>query len=223
LEAETISISGSGKIEGGVKAQSLKISGSGKVEGPADVQDLHISGSGKIAGDARTKIFHTSGSSKVEGSAWAQEFQISGSGRVEKDLHAKEVRISGSAKIGGGVEADRFFASGAFEIGGLLSADEIKISLYGLSRAGEIGGADIEVRKREGSFWFLRWLWGGHDPRLETETIEGDEIYLEHTRADVVRGKRIKLGPGCQIGTVEYSESLQIDPSSAVKEQVQVL
>ncbi|MCL6576409.1 hypothetical protein [Kyrpidia sp.] len=38
------------------------------------------------------------------------------------------------------------------------------------------------------------------------ETIEGDDIYLENTRARVVRGTRVQIGPGCQIGLLEYSE-----------------
>ena len=38
--------------------------------------------------------------------------------------------------------------------------------------------------------------------------IEGDDVDLEYTQADVVRGRRVRIGEGCSIGRVEYSESL---------------
>ena len=38
--------------------------------------------------------------------------------------------------------------------------------------------------------------------------IEGDDVDLEYTEADVVRGRRVRIGEGCSIGRVEYSESL---------------
>lgn len=217
-EAETITISGSGKIEGAVKAKSMRISGSGKIMGAAEVGELRVSGSGKIEGDVRGESFHASGSCKVQGSVRAGELSASGSMKIEQDVHAKGVKFSGSARVGGQVAAERFYASGAFHIEKLLSADVIEVELYGRSYAGEIGGEKIAVRKHEGGIWFLRWLWGG-EQRLETNSIEADEIYLEATIAKTVRGKRVTVGPECRIDRVEYSESLQIDPKSTVKEQ----
>ena len=49
--------------------------------------------------------------------------------------------------------------------------------------------------------------------------IEGDDIHLENTIADTVRGKRIAIGPGCRIGTVEYTETLSVHDDAEVKEQ----
>ena len=54
---------------------------------------------------------------------------------------------------------------------------------------------------------------------LRATLIEGDEIHLEDTSADVVRGKRVEIGPGCHIETVEYSEQLDIHPDAEVKNQ----
>jgi hypothetical protein len=72
------------------------------------------------------------------------------------------------------------------------------------------------VRKHEQIFWLWRWIWGGRDARLETNLIEGDDIYLEYTEAAVVRGKKVTLGPGCEIGTLEYSESYQAHRDASV-------
>jgi hypothetical protein len=48
--------------------------------------------------------------------------------------------------------------------------------------------------------------------------IEGDDVYLEGTHADVVRGRSVCIGPGSRIGNVEYSESLAIDPEAEVRQ-----
>ena len=65
----------------------------------------------------------------------------------------------------------------------------------------------------------LSSAWGGG---LEAELIEGDEIYLENTRADVVRGKQIEIGPHCKIGLIEYSESLKVHDNSDVGQQTKI-
>ncbi len=56
-----------------------------------------------------------------------------------------------------------------------------------------------------------------HEAGFEAETIEGDDVYLEATHATAVRGRRVVIGPGCVIQEVEYSETLQIDPSAQVE------
>jgi hypothetical protein len=35
-----------------------------------------------------------------------------------------------------------------------------------------------------------------------------------------VRGGRIKIGPGCHIERVEYTETLEVAPDAVVKEEV---
>jgi hypothetical protein len=39
------------------------------------------------------------------------------------------------------------------------------------------------------------------------ESLEGDNIYLEHTTAKVVRGKQAALVPECDIRLVDYQTS----------------
>lgn len=57
---------------------------------------------------------------------------------------------------------------------------------------------------------------------LEVETIEGDEIDLEGTKAELVRGKTVVIGAGCEIERVEYSGALTVDKAAKVGEQVKV-
>lgn len=221
VEAESLDISGAGKVAGAVKAHRVLLSGACKITGAVTAQEFHASGAWKVGGDLQGGRVGAAGAGKIEGAVRAQELSCSGTVSIVQGVHAQCVKLSGVFKVGGDVEAAEFRGSGAFKISGLLAADSVEIKLYERSWAREIGGAKIEVRKY-GSFWgWLARLWGGQ-VELVTDLIEADEIYLEATTAKAVRGKKITLGPECQIERVEYSESLQIDPSSTVKELMRV-
>jgi len=96
------------------------------------------------------------------------------------------------------------------------------------SAAKEIGGERIDVRRggwREKGILLdglVKLFAGGGTAALETKQIEGDEVSLEDTEAEVVRGKKVEIGPGCRIGRVEYSESLKVASDAVVKERVKV-
>ena len=47
-----------------------------------------------------------------------------------------------------------------------------------------------------------------------------DDISLEATDAQIVRGTRVKVGNGCRIDTVEYSESLEVSPRATVQNRI---
>ncbi|MDT2276668.1 hypothetical protein P7H20_20140 [Paenibacillus larvae] len=52
--------------------------------------------------------------------------------------------------------------------------------------------------------------------KLKAEVIEGDTIYLENTKADIVRGNRIVIGQGCEIRLIEFKEHFEADKSAKI-------
>jgi len=239
---QSVKVAGSGTIEGDVRAETISAAGSCTIRGSVEAEEVKVAGSGRIAGNVRAEEF------RVE--LKADIVKSSGSLRVGQSLRGSFVKTSGSLTVGGDVEADKFVAEGSFEIGGLLTADEIEIRLGGDCSAREIGGERIEVRQKSPRFrpedlerkverkvkekarakrWRFEELglglsltgFGGYGT-LEAEVIEGDEIYLESTKAGVVRGKRVVIGPDCEIGRVEYEESLDVDESAHVGEEQKV-
>ncbi|MFN1862400.1 hypothetical protein ACK2FO_07110 [Clostridioides difficile] len=56
------------------------------------------------------------------------------------------------------------------------------------------------------------------ESKLFANIIEADEISLENSEVKVVRGKNIKIGKGCYVESLEYSESIEIDEDSIVGE-----
>jgi cytoskeletal protein CcmA (bactofilin family) len=220
-----VSISGAGKVSGDLKAEALRISGAGKVDGRTEALQIVVSGSGAFAGDVVADEMRVSGAARVDGTARVKELKCSGTYRVNESIAAEYVKVSGSLRVGGDVEADIFKASGGFEIEGLLSADKVEIRLGGRCHAREIGGECIDVRRggfRERGILldgFVRMFVGRGAAELRASVIEGDEIHLEDTVADVVRGKRIEIGPGCRIAAVEYAETLDVHDDAKVEKK----
>lgn len=229
MEKETrhdLKISGVGSASGGI-FNNVIIEGKGNISGDLDCADFQTNGVSSINGSIKSITGRINGKSEIKGKLEAKEFKISGSSKIHDNVSVKEIKIEGSAslsgslsaeevKIQGGVkvkgdcQAEIFSAKGAFTIGGLLNAGNIEVILYGGSQAREIGGEKINIRKEKANriiSFFESMLAFGRG--LSTDTIEGDDIYLEYTRAKVVRGNNVSIGPGCVIELVEYRNIFQ--------------
>lgn len=223
-----VSISGAGKVTGELYAEELSMSGSGKVEGLCEVVRLSVSGTGKFDQGVVADEMRVSGIARVEGPVKVKELKCSGTFRAGQNIASEYVKVSGQLSVDGDVEADIFRASGRFDIRGLLAADRIEVQLGGRCRVREIGGEHIEIRRfgskdhpgiLDSLLRALASTWGGE---VEAQVIEGDKVYLEYTRADIVRGKEVQIGPHCTIKRVEYSESYSADDSSSVEQSSKV-
>ena len=221
-EYERVSISGSGKITGDITDDEIKISGSGKIQGLARAVRVSTSGAAVFEAGIVAEELKISGSTRSHGTTEVKELKCSGVFKTDSTLVSEYIKISGSLTVDGDVSSEIFKTTGAFRIKGLLSADHIEINLAGHCEAREIGGERIEVRR---GAWHQRGLildglirifTGSSTSLLRSQLIEGDTIHLEDTEADVVRGKRVVIGPGCTIKTVEYSEELSVDEDAEV-------
>ncbi len=239
-----IHISGSGRINAdGNYYEEVHISGSGRIEGNLRCRSIHVSGSGHFNGNVVCEDeIRTSGSGHFEGSVECGSFSVSGSGHVQNDLKCKALRSSGSSHINGSVSCtdadisgsvsvgkdfsgENVTVSGAATVGGLLNAENITVYLGGNSTIKEIGCTKIEVKEgknRSGLQIGPFKLERKRDYDLTCPIIEGDEVNLINTTSKVVRGKNVRIGPGCAINRVEYSESIEVDSASTVGEQVKI-
>jgi cytoskeletal protein CcmA (bactofilin family) len=225
-------IRGAGSSAGGV-FERVKISGDGTAYGNIEAKQFKTSGRSKVKGDVKSDTFTVSGSSEIEGKLQADTIKISGSVEVGGGVEFHALNVQGTLSVDGPVagtnidlwgmlnvngdcEAEVLNARGSFEVSGLLNAGVIDVKLYGACRAKEIGGETIRIVRSGFGFklksWFFSLFLGTH-AGLEAETIEGDDIRLEYTKAKVVRGKKVSIGPGCEIDLVEYNESLELDDS----------
>lgn len=196
---------GDTKINGSIKADHLRTVGSVSIEGSVQSDSIAITGDLKSTGDVRA------GDLKITGG-------ISTNGTIKGD----NIRLTGYVAAKKNCEGESFRSDGQLSIGGLLNADEIDIRAYGQSGINEIGGDKIVVRKGRGILRVIKSALaaaGFCSEMLEVDSIEGDEIRLEYTKAKVVRGKDVIIDNGCNIELVEYKDSLRVRHGSTVKQK----
>jgi cytoskeletal protein CcmA (bactofilin family) len=213
-----LKINGSGSSAGG-KYDSVVINGNGKIYGDLDCVYLKVNGQCTVNGNVKADSVKINGNGSIKGNLRAEKAKINGTTDIYGNVSVDKAETYGSIRVDGDCNAEVFKIEGTFEIEGLLNAGELELSLYGPSKAHEIGGEKITV-KRKGKYDFLglRYLIGSNK-ELTAESIEGDEIYLENTQARVVRGNNVELGPNCKIELVEYKNSFKQDENDEVATQ----
>ncbi|USG67468.1 polymer-forming cytoskeletal protein [Brevibacillus ruminantium] len=229
-----VTINGTGTATGGY-VDEVKINGAGTITSDLDCINFTCNGTSDVKGAVKAERIRINGTTSIQGHVNADKIQVHGTIDVSGNLAFKEVVVNGSCDIGGMVsgesmeiqgsvsiaqdcEVELFTGKGGFTIDGLLNAGTIDFQLYGKARAREIGGETITIRigKMFGLNKLIKSFFGGaHE--LRADVIEGDEIFLENTRAKVVRGKNIAIGEGCEIDEVEYTGTLNIHDDAKVR------
>lgn len=208
-----ISIRGDGNIVSDVECDTLKIYGTCEAFENVKAESVRVLGEAEVKGNMRTNEMLILGNMMIGGKSELRKIKILGTLESGENLSGDVADIKGSLSVKGDVEYEEFVLNGGLEVKGLLNADKIKIVLrFGESMLEEIGGGKISIKRKSALLPF-----GDHDASLSVKVIEGDEIFLENTKADVVRGNKVKIGSGCHIGLVEYTEDLTQDGSAIVK------
>lgn len=217
-EYDKISISGSANAEGFIRCKELRCTGA--FSGNAEIEcenDIKISGAFKNTGKIKAKEFEASGSAKT-GSISSEIIRVAGAFKVEGSLKATELKIGGGLKTEGDIEAEKAEITGGVSCGGLINAEEIKIELsnsYG-SKAESIGGSRIVIENYREKRIIERIFGRKTCGFVVSESIEGDEIIIEHTRAKTVTGKYVMIGEGCEIELLQYSENAEISSKAKI-------
>ncbi|HTR82726.1 MAG TPA: hypothetical protein VMM58_13945 [Bacteroidota bacterium] len=222
----TVVISGHGTIDGDCDCIDLKVSGAATFNGAVKTDSGKVMGTATINGNFTSADFKIGGYLHVHGKMEAGEIVIEGGAVISGGLSAESVEIKGGVKVKNDCNAETFVSKGAFAVNGLLSADSVDIVLYGPCRAKEIGGEKIEVRKSN-SYHIARIVKSillslDLDEGLTADVIEGDDVYLEDTKAKAVRGNNVIIGDGCEIGLVEYRSKFEQTGNAKVRENKKV-
>jgi cytoskeletal protein CcmA (bactofilin family) len=229
-------VNGSGSSAGG-RFHNVKLNGHGKVSGDVDCTRFECNGNGTVYGNVKAKTVEINGSTDIKGSLQAESILIKGGSRIHGDVRFQKLKIEGYFSSDGGLkgeqvklngkmwtngdcEAESFEADGQFKISGLLNADSIDIKLYGESKAKEIGGETVKVKQK--IFGIHKVLKNVFPVKLVVDTIEGDDIDLESTKAKIVRGNNVRIDSGCDIDLVEYTNDLQQDKKAKVNDSKRI-
>lgn len=190
-----INISGIGKINKG-SYKDITMSGITTILGSINGEDINIEGLCKSHGDINCNKFFSEGTLTSNGSIDA----------------SNTIYLSGLINIEGNLQGKEITSSGKLTVTGLMSGDNIIISMSSTNKIREIGGEKVCVELLKKSIF--------SDPKLITDSIEADNITLENTICDVVRGNFLTIKSGCTIKKVEYTGELIIDSNSNISEIV---
>ncbi|MFY4775407.1 hypothetical protein [Metabacillus sp. RGM 3146] len=216
-------ISGVGILTTDVECDFFKISGSAETKGNVLSKRGKVSGKTDIEGNLISEEFEVFGKMNVNGSGQIKEMKVEGTSAFKGSLSTEKLNVKGSIEVGKDCNAEEFKSRGNFQIGGLLNAENIDMQLHWRSKAKEIGGETIVVKRGRGSslkkilkalFLPAEFLEG----TLTADTIEGDTIHLEYTKAKVVRGQKVYIGTGCEIELVEYTDHFEESADAIVRE-----
>lgn len=224
-EFNDVSINGQGDVEGNIVSTRFNLNGEGTVNGAIRTQDGSVIGTTTIKGTLDADRFKIFGTARVLGDATVKDFTIDGTVTIQGAVKSETVGLRGTTTIHGDCNAEKFECKGSFTIDGLLNAGKIDITLYGSAKAREIGGENVRVRKETGPFAnVVNAILQKFDRQqvLVADTIEGDEVVLEFTKARIVRGNYVRLGQGCEVELVEYKGTLDQAPGAVVKEAKKV-
>ncbi|MCM3627877.1 hypothetical protein M3194_10925 [Paenibacillus glycanilyticus] len=218
----SVKIVGEGTIEGDTSCSKLKCVGTLEVNGSVAAERMSIVGTCDIKGGLQGGLLKTSGTVTVGGISRLRELNLAGSMESKDHVYGEQIKLRGMLQTLGDCEAEVFTAKGIFEIGGLLNAGQLDIKLYRDCKAHEIGGGKINIRKASLLHPLSLFFKPSSSARLTVSVMEGDHIYLENTIADIVRGNKVVIGPGCEIGLVEYKEHFEKKRDAVVRDNRKV-
>lgn len=237
-----LKINGAGNTSGG-KFNDVIINGVGDINGDIDCINFKSNGASSLIGNLKSKTTKINGSTSIKGQLNSDDLKVNGSAEINGNIEVKDSKVNGEVKVTGNITAEtlelhggmkvsgdcnseKFLSSGGFSIVGMLNADEINIKLHAPCRAKEIGGEKITVKKGNEftlkkiiKSIFTSWDLNG---KLSADVIEGDDIELEATKAEIVRGNNVTIGSDCEIELVEYKNSFNHTAKNGVKENKKI-
>jgi cytoskeletal protein CcmA (bactofilin family) len=221
---DKVSVNGDLSVRGDLDCNRLVVNGSFSDEGTLKTKTGSINGDAVIKGGLEATQMSINGQLDIDGDANIREVKIRGTLRSDGSMISDKIDLLGNINVRHDCNSETFTSKGVFVIGGLLNASNIDINLFGKCQVKEIGGETIKIKRMQKELFnrVLKYIVPEFDfeGRLMTDTIEGDDIYIEYTSAKIVRGNNVTIGRGCDIGLVEYNNSFEHDKSSQIKEHV---
>ncbi len=221
-EYDIIKISGSGSIEGNIKCTELHVSGSASADSTVECSgEIHVSGACNFDGDIVTRSLHLSGGFNCDGSITVTDkAHISGGINVDGSLKCGVLEAHGGLNVDEDIEAENASIHGSVSCGGLLNAETLEINTKDGCVIGSIGGSRITIRYTKRKFFknFVTIHVGNKRVNgIEVQqSVEGDEIDIEHVTCPRVSGRTVKIGEGCEIDLLQYSENYEIHEKAKV-------
>lgn len=211
-EYDKISVNGEGITIGKITCNTLKVNGECTINEELTGETIKIRGEVISNKAIRAEKLKMVGEITCGDECCFNEVDIVGEANFKENLTFKKFKNLGELSVYKDCEGQEFESVGEIDIKGLLSADNIDIKVKGKSFINEIGGSKIKILDKHNMF--------SKKGVMKCYLIEGDEVELENTDANIVRGINVRILKGCTINKVEYTGEIEVDKDSVVKELV---
>lgn len=220
VTADTVDVNGHLSAGGNLNAKDTNIDGAVSVGENLSTEHLDVDGHLSVAGILNAGDTSVDGHLSCAGSANTGNFDCDGIASLSNGLRAKSVDVDGALSVAGNIEAESVHADGKISSTAQICADQIHI--FGIVRADEIVGDDIEIDFKDPIGMFAGFVNSVFGSRLQNDVkcanlIEATTIRLKGVCAGVVSGEHVTIGKSCRIDQIDCSGELTIDPSSTVR------
>ncbi|MGL4847535.1 MAG: hypothetical protein ACRC28_01205 [Clostridium sp.] len=209
-----VSINGVGKLNGDIEGTNISVNGTCTGSGNVKGKEISVDGYVNIKGSLQCEKLSAQGSLKLSKEVKGEILKVDGEVRSLGKIEFKRIEGMGGIITEGDCICDEIKTEGFIKVLGLLSADNIEIISDRKSRINKIGGENIRIKLARREKSFIKDMLKG---KIECERIEGDTIFLEGVKGQIVNGKNITIGEDSIIEEVNYSESLEIENGGIVK------
>lgn len=234
---DKLRVIGNSEITGPVEAVRLTVIGNLEAAEPVAADFVRLTAHSSFVkldarhifirwGDRNTDVF------SLKGKISADLLEVSAKCSLDGCNNIKNYLISGYLQALQEINCDSFICMGT-AIAPSINASEIHLYPCAGSDIKELVGTRIFItssfEKAElsipSSFSINKHMRKAHKhirkahsdkTRLKLDNIEADEIYLEDTDAAHVSGKNVNIGPNCNIGHLEYMETVKTAPGSSI-------
>ncbi|WP_288221824.1 hypothetical protein [uncultured Clostridium sp.] len=213
-----INIEGIGSIREG-QYEAITIDGVGTIQGDISVKRIEVNGKSKALGKISCNKMDVNGYCKTKGIIKGKFLEVNGRVNSEKEVSFDNIKVSGELFVNGNCQCEDLYLDGRMKISGLLSGDNLDLNISKVNEIKEIGGEKVSVKKNK-TIYKLLFFSKERNAKLICDEIEADEIYLENTYCNIVRGRNITIGDGCVLNKIEYTGEINITGKSEIKEKV---
>ncbi|WP_028560941.1 hypothetical protein [Paenibacillus pinihumi] len=213
MRFKRIVVLGTADFSADVEGTQCLVLGTCKFDKLLALRRIMVLGTVTVARDLQVQNLVNPGTFIVHGHAQIKSLVNKGTFQSYRSYAGSSIKSVGTVAISGNVRLDRFFSRGSFRIGGALETDRFDARLRGSCFAREIYSNRANIRI------------GSGEPgnRLETQRLQVNYLYAEHTTAKLITGTDIEIGSGCSIDRIEYTGTLKIHPSSIVRDSEKIM
>ncbi|RXK17651.1 hypothetical protein [Macrococcus sp. DPC7161] len=210
---EKVTVNANSDTNGSIELNEIMIEPSGifTVNGKLNAPFVEVKGQLHITDTLETQTLNVAkdASLKVEKQTVGNTLHNKGKASFETDVFIPEITNDAELYIDGLTDTKSFKSTGLIEVHQMLTAEKINITLGSASYIKAMKAQKIDVKADRELLVFK-----DDDHKLTSKEIIGNDITLENTVCDVVRGKNVKILNNCMIKTIEYSESYSFDGDS---------